>query len=132
MLQVYILNVSDVLELCCKCFIRMLQKYIGMLHMLQWAIYGHAARARWPGPKPGVLARHEHDPTQWPPKIRCDEWKRKYFRFTWKVNTPIKKLEWATKLSFQTVCPQTFQICEMRRCYLQAFGVPPAWAYIAK
>jgi hypothetical protein len=28
-------SVSDVLDVCCKCFIWMLQKYIGMLHMLQ-------------------------------------------------------------------------------------------------
>jgi hypothetical protein len=38
-LQLYILNVSDVLEVYCKCFIRMLQKLIGMLHMLQWVIH---------------------------------------------------------------------------------------------
>jgi hypothetical protein len=33
MLQAYVLIVSDV---CCKCFIWMFQKWIEMLHMLQW------------------------------------------------------------------------------------------------
>jgi hypothetical protein len=36
MLQAYISNISDVLDACCKCFIRMLQKWI---NVLQWAIY---------------------------------------------------------------------------------------------
>jgi hypothetical protein len=29
-------SVSDVSEVCCKCFRWILQKEIGMLHMLQW------------------------------------------------------------------------------------------------
>jgi hypothetical protein len=33
MLQAFVSNVSEV---CCNCFIRLLQKWIGMLRMLQW------------------------------------------------------------------------------------------------
>jgi hypothetical protein len=36
MLQAYVSSVSVVTDVCFKCFIRMLQKYIMMLHMLQW------------------------------------------------------------------------------------------------
>ena len=35
MLQTHVSSVSHVSEVCYKCFIRILQKYIGMLHMLQ-------------------------------------------------------------------------------------------------
>jgi hypothetical protein len=34
MLQAYVSSVLNVLEVCCKCFIRMLQKSIRMLHIL--------------------------------------------------------------------------------------------------
>jgi hypothetical protein len=43
MLQASVSSVSNVSGLCCKYFIRMLQKYIGMLHMLQW-YYTYVAR----------------------------------------------------------------------------------------
>jgi hypothetical protein len=36
MLQAYVSSVSNVSEVCCKYFVWMLQKYISMLHMLQW------------------------------------------------------------------------------------------------
>jgi hypothetical protein len=36
MLQAYISNISDILDACCKYFIRMFEKWI---KMLQWAIY---------------------------------------------------------------------------------------------
>ena len=38
----YVLVVSDVSEICCKCFIWILQRYIQMLHMLQW-LYTYVA-----------------------------------------------------------------------------------------
>jgi hypothetical protein len=43
-LQASISSLSNVSEVCCKCFIRMLQKQIGMLHMLQW-LYTYAANS---------------------------------------------------------------------------------------
>jgi hypothetical protein len=36
MLLAFVSSVSNVSKVCCNCFIRMLQKYIRMLHMLQW------------------------------------------------------------------------------------------------
>jgi hypothetical protein len=41
MLQTSISSVSNVLEVCCKCFISMLQKYTEMLHMLQWCFQAY-------------------------------------------------------------------------------------------
>jgi hypothetical protein len=33
--QTYVASVSTILDVCCKCFLYMLQKYL-VLHMLQW------------------------------------------------------------------------------------------------
>jgi hypothetical protein len=42
--QLYVSNISSVLDVCCKCFICMLQKWIGVLHGV--AIGGHCAGCR--------------------------------------------------------------------------------------